>query len=320
MTKGEKLKTLVISFIALAVAPVLARGQFQFQDLNSKSLELTEKGSPVFVYNYGPILKEGVAPDRARCCYLHPVYAPNGVVVTDDFPNGELHHRGISWMWPVVVVDGKTYDLWAIRGIHPRFEKWQRKKAGKDKAVLAFQDGWYVDDRKVVQENVSIVAHPLMDGQRDLDVTVTLHSMGAEVAISGRPDHNKGYGGALEIRFAPRTDTRIRTSGQEDAPYSDRVPAAWAELTGNFGGKVVTTRVTEDPSNPGAPNGWCLRHYGFLGVEYPGLELRRLDSRVPMSMKFRISFSSGPSSTALASKHVTVYARNGKPSVHSDWR
>ena len=45
--------------MALMVAPAAAMGQFQFRDVNSKSIELTEKGSPVFVYNYGTMLKEG---------------------------------------------------------------------------------------------------------------------------------------------------------------------------------------------------------------------------------------------------------------------
>ena len=81
--------------------------------------------------------------------------------------------------------------------------------------MLAFQDGWYVDDRKVVQENVEIVAHSVVDGRRDLDITVTLHSAGgAEVVIGGTHEHDKGYGGGLEIRFAPRTDTKIRTAAQ----------------------------------------------------------------------------------------------------------
>ncbi len=126
---------------------------------------LEENGSPVFVYNYGMMLKEGVAQDRTRCCYLHPVYAPNGVVITDDFPEDHPHHRGINWAWPVVTVDGKTYDLWTIKGVLARFEKWNRKEAGKDSAVLGFQDGWYVGDRKVVEEAIEIVAHPAANGQ-----------------------------------------------------------------------------------------------------------------------------------------------------------
>ena len=113
----------------MAAVPAVAAGQFQFRDLNSTSIELTENGAPVFVYSYGTMLKEDTAADRARCCYLHPVYAPNGVVVTDDFPQDHPHHRGVSWMWPIVIVDGQTYDLWTIKGILDRFEKWERKKA-----------------------------------------------------------------------------------------------------------------------------------------------------------------------------------------------
>jgi type 1 glutamine amidotransferase len=319
MMRVVTLKGLILFLLVMAVAPLVAQGQFQLRDVNGKSLELTDKGAPVFSFNYGTMLKEGTAPDRTRCCYLYPVYAPNGVVVTDDFPKDHPHHRGISWMWPVVVVDGKTYDLWTIKGILDHFEKWDRKKAGKDKADLAYQGGWYIGDRKVVQENVEIVAHSLVDGGRDIDITVTLHSAGgADVQIGGTHEHDKGYGGALEIRFAPRTDTKIRTAAQEDAPDSDRVPAAWAELTGNFDGKIATTRVTEDAANPGAPNGWCLRHYGFVGVEYPALELRRLDSKIPLTMKFRVSLSGGSPAAAVAEKHVLVYTHNGKGYVHDN--
>jgi type 1 glutamine amidotransferase len=303
------------------MTPMLALGQFKFRDVNSQSLELTDHGAPVFSFNYGTMLKEGAPADRARCCYLYPVYAPNGAIVTDDFPKDHYHHRGISWMWPVIIVDNQTYDLWTIKGILDRFEKWERKKAAKDYADLAYQGGWYVGDRKVVQENVEIVAHALREGRRDLDVTVTLRSFGgANVEIGGTHEHDKGYGGALEIRFAPRTDTHINSAAQPDAPDSDRVPAAWAELTGNFGGKVATTRVTEDPANPGFPNGWCLRHYGFVGVEYPGLGLRRLDGTVPLTMKFRVSLSAGAASAAITQKHVLVYTRNGKGYVHDNIR
>jgi uncharacterized protein len=317
--RDENLKALAMALIALMLAPIVAAGQFQLHDVNSKSVEVTDNGSPVFTFNYGTMLKEGMAPDRARCCYLYPVYAPNGVVVTDDFPRDHPHHRGISWMWPVVVVDGKTYNLWAIEGIHDRFEKWKSRRAGKNKAVLAVQDGWYVGERRVVQENVEIVAHSLVDGRRNLDITVALRSVGStEVEIGGTHEHDKGYGGGLEIRFAPRTETKIRTAAQEDAPNSDRLPAAWAELTGNFGGKIATTRVTEDPSNPGAPNGWCLRHYGFVGVEYPGLQLRRLDRKVPLSMKFRVSLWGSSASASLPDKRVLVYTHNGKGYVHDN--
>ena len=123
-------------FISLSLAATSAAwGEFRFRDIDSKSVELSENGAPVFVYNHGMMLKEGTAPDRTRCCYLHPVYAPNGAVITDDFPKDHPHHRGISWMWPDVSVEGKVYDLWTIKGMLAHFEKFERKEAGKDSAV-----------------------------------------------------------------------------------------------------------------------------------------------------------------------------------------
>ena len=298
------MRTLIISLLALIIAPAAALAQFEFRDLDSRSVELTENGAPVYVYNYGTMLKDGAAPDRARCCYLHPVYAPNGVVVTDDFPKDRPHHRGISWMWPVVVVDGQTYDLWTIKGIVAKFEKWRSKRVSSEWAELVVQNGWYIGDRKVVEENVAIVTVPASHGRRGIDITVALSSVGAQVDIGGSHELNKGYGGPLEIRFAPRTDTKIRTAAQEDAPDSDLVPAAWAELTGNFGGKIVRTHVQCAPNNPGLPNGWCLRHYGFLGVEYPGLELRRLSDNAPLVMGFSIELLAASSGAASPDKHA----------------
>jgi type 1 glutamine amidotransferase len=306
--------------VCLLAAAASLCGQFRFRDLNGKSVEVTENGAPVFVYNYGRMLAPGAPEDRARCCYLHPVYAPNGVVITDDFPKDHYHHRGISWMWPVVTVDGQTYDLWTIKGIHARFEKWLRRDADHKQAVLAVRNGWYAGDRRVVEETVEITAHPAVSGRRDLDFSLSFRASDAAVSIAGTPDQGKGYGG-FNIRFAPRTGTRIRTPDQSDAPDSDLKPQPWAELAGDFGGKPAAARITIDPSNPGAPNGWCLRHYGFLGVEFPGLQSYRLASDRPLVLKFRVSLIGKPAEErqpGRPAKKILVYTKNGKGYVHDN--
>ncbi len=308
---------LLVSILALCVA-MPAAAQFRFRELNDKSLELAEGGAPVFVFNNGVMLKEGVPADRARCCYLHPVYAPNGAVVTDDFPADHFHHRGIHWTWPVVVVDGQKTSLWDLRGILPRFEKWTKREAGKDSAVLAFEDGWYMGDRKVVAEEIEIVAHPARNGRRDLDFTLRFRAMGSDVSIAGTPDQGKGYGG-FNVRFAARTNTRIRTPDQADAPDSDLKPQPWAEVTGDFAGKPAGVRVTMDPANPPAP-GWCLRHYGFLGVEFPGLQPYSITKNAPLVLKYRVTLSGGAQQAAhqTSKGDVLVYTRNGKGYVHEN--
>ena len=65
-------------FALLMAASLHAAGPFQFREINASSLELSENGRPVWVYNHGPILKDGVSPEFRRSTYLHPVYAPDG--------------------------------------------------------------------------------------------------------------------------------------------------------------------------------------------------------------------------------------------------
>ena len=82
-------------------------GPFAFREVGPTGLELSEGGKPVFVYNFGMMLAPGFPESMRRSCYLHPVYAPDGTVLTDEFNKDHPHHRGISWMWPEVTVGGK---------------------------------------------------------------------------------------------------------------------------------------------------------------------------------------------------------------------
>jgi uncharacterized protein len=301
--------------LILAIAfPAVLFGQFRFRDVNDSSVELTENGQPVWTYNHGMMLAGGAAEDRTRCCYLHPVYTPAGVAVSDDFPVDHPHHRGISWTWPVVIVDGQSYDLWAIKGIHARHEMWLRREAAETRAVLAMREGWYVDKRKVVQADVIVTVRAANAGKREMDFTVTLQPWnGAQVSIGGSPDNDKGCGG-FQIRLAPRTGTVINTAHLADSPDSDMAANQWAEAIGNFAGRRASVRITIDPSNTGSSNGWCLRHYGFLGANYPGIKPVALNGR--LTMKYHMTLAD--LGAAPQQKKVLVYTRNGEGDVHDN--
>ncbi|HEU5073264.1 MAG TPA: DUF6807 family protein, partial [Polyangiaceae bacterium] len=58
---------------------------------------------------------EGVDPSNVRAGYLHPVYAPGGTLVTDDFPidpEGHPWHHGIWGAWTQAEFDGHVIDFW----------------------------------------------------------------------------------------------------------------------------------------------------------------------------------------------------------------
>ncbi len=279
---------------ALAVA---AQSPFAFRDLDGRSLELAENGQPVFVYNYGMMLRPGNPEKSARSTYLHPVYLPDGRLITDDFNPDHPHHRGISWMWPVVVVDGQTYDLWTLGGIRQKFVRWTARETRRDGAVLGVENGWYIGERKVVKEQVEIRVEPARDGVRRLDFTLRFEAAEAGVEIAGTPDQNKGFGGFC-FRFAPRDGGQKKTviRSEKGVAQKDGILEVhpWAQVEGSFQGRPGGGRVEDDPANPGYPNGWLMRHgFGFLNVSYPGLKPIRLAPGKPLALKYRVTLYAG---------------------------
>ena len=279
----------VLALLLLVASAALAASPFRFRDISPASVELIENGRPVYVYNHGMMRPHGVPADRYRCCYVHPLYSPEGVVVTDDFPKDHYHHRGVFWVWPVVEAGGKRYDLWLIQGIRKRFQQWTARAAGEDSARLAFINGWFTDDehREVVRERVEIVAHPAVSSRRELDFALQFEALDRPVRINGKLD-GKGYGGFC-ARLAPRRDTVIVTDTGKESGDSNLVPHAWAREEGAFASGRAALRIDIDPANPGFPNGWCLRYYGFLGVNFPGMDGYTLRPGHPLVLKYKVT-------------------------------
>lgn len=277
--------------MALLGGVALAQSPFRFEQVSPETLRLTEAGQPVFEYHPGVMLPPGVPEDRARCCYVHPVWAPNGVVLTDDFPRDHYHHRGIFWAWPVVRIGGEQYDLWTIKGIHQRPLKTLAEDTLSHSAVLAVQNGWFLGERQVVRETVRITVHPAAGGSRRLDFDLAWEAAGAPVVLRGDPTDSKGYGG-FSVRFAPREHTTIVTDRGRAAGDSNMESHAWAEQSGRFEKGQAALRIDIDPGHPGFPNGWCIRHYGFLGVNFPGNETYRLAPGQPLRLKYTVTVQS----------------------------
>jgi hypothetical protein len=284
--------------LTLILLPAAFAGSFAFRDVSPESLLLEEGGEPVFVYNHGLILKPGFPESMSRSSYLHPVYAPGGIVLTDDFNPDHPHHRGISWMWEVVRVDGQTYDLWTVRGIKSRFVRWLAREAGPGKARLAVENGWFVGERKVVREDIEVVAHPRQGDRRLLDFRLRIEAVDRPVEIAGTPAGKKGFGGFC-FRFAPRDGgkekTLIVTERGPAAQDGVNEPHRWAAILGTFRGQPAGARIDDDPANPGYPNnGWLMRHgFGFLNVYFPGLRTHTLEPGKPVTLRYQVKLFRG---------------------------
>lgn len=289
-----------VLILGSATMPAGAADSFRFTNVTDRSVALFEGARPVFVYNHGIMPPpEGAPADRARSSYVHPVYGLDGEVLTDDFPKDHYHHRGLFWGWPHVTISGQEHDLWALRGIEQRFERWLAREADAKAATLGVENGWFVGDRKVMREQVWLRAAPSGKDERVLDVELAWTPVNDAITLRGAPA--KSYGG-LTLRFAPRTNTVITTPlGQGDKDLTvTRLP--WADLSARFAGREQPSgaAIFIAPDHPDFPPEWLTRHYGVLCVGWPGVKPQTFQPGQTIRCRYRVWIHRGaPDKAAL---------------------
>ena len=285
---------------------------FTFAENENGQLLISEGEKPVLTYNFGMQLKDGVKERYRRSSYIHPVYDLKGNILTDDFPSDHYHHRGLFWVWPKVIIDEKRYDLWHIYGqdgkldgIHQVFEHWLFKETGPVCANFGAKNSWNLDDgQKVMDEWIFVRVFKSDKKSRAIDLQMVLK---ANTPLTLEGQTTKGYGG-LNFRFAPRTETQI-TSHFGKEKDSDLKSLSWADKSAKFYQNDYFSGVSifQHKNNNNFPAGWCLRHYGFLGVAWPGVESYLMNPGETLSLSFRIWVHQGDAETAQVKTAYEVF-------------
>ncbi|MGC8642253.1 MAG: DUF6807 family protein [Isosphaeraceae bacterium] len=256
---------------ALAQGPssVPVTGSLIVSKLADGSLEILDGGRPVLRYNdrvvaEPPGFKDKLSADNRqyavpRCDYIHPLYGPDGEILTDDWVPDHPHHRGVYWAWPEVDWHGNRGDLHALQHVFARPTGKVDTSQGSDFAQIVAENEWrWEDGTPIVRELATIrVRHRALDS-RCVDLTFRFTALGDDVQVARR--ETTFYGG-LNVRLSPAKAQRIE-------PYTDPPGAsprrAGAQRTGvpPGGSSIIGLTILQHPSNPYYPGDW---------VQYPEL-------------------------------------------------
>jgi hypothetical protein len=79
------------------------------------SITLGYKDLPILSYYHAmhPV-PEGVDPIFRRSGFIHPLYSPDGLVLTRIQPRDHYHHYGIWNPWTVTKIEGREVDFWNL--------------------------------------------------------------------------------------------------------------------------------------------------------------------------------------------------------------
>lgn len=298
----------VVLLLLLVIPVTLPARQLRFAATDG-NITLTENGEPIYTYQKE---MKSLGGKYARANYLHPVYGLGGEVLTEDFPEDHLHHRGIFWAWHQLIAGGeKLADPWECRGI-----EWKVKstdtRVENNIARLEVTVEWIAgpDGRKktYIEERTQISCYPT-SGYRILDFQINLRAPGDDVWLGGSED-SKGYGG-FSARLKLSHDVRFVGEKGEVQPETKAVKAgSWVNVLSASAGKPFGVVVMNDPEAKPF-HGWILRNKDSMqNAAFPGRKPIKLKAGETLTLRYRLLIHTQNMTTAEIEEQFRQFAES----------
>ncbi len=190
----------------LALAPAaLARPGGLDAVIGPDGVTVTDDDRPVLFYRTKP----APGAESGRSNYVHPLYAPDGTILTEDRPADHPNQRGLFWAWRQVRLgDRIVADGWAMQGLTYSVRKtnFGADRSGNGAAALTLEIDWIVNSGSelvyVARETTKVRVQPLRNGARRLDFD-TLITANVDGLSLGGSDDAVGSGGFSARLIAP---------------------------------------------------------------------------------------------------------------------
>lgn len=184
--------------------------------------------------------------------YIHPLWTPDGRIITYDSPADHVHHRGLCVGWP----DVSGVDFWA----EVSSPKGRRGKMVTEKLLTEVLPGggarirelnnWQKGDgTTLLREERTWTFLPPRGNLQVVDVEIKLTAVASEVVFGSDPGTPREYHG-LTVRMGPFGEPRFFNSrGDVGDEQCHGKAAEWCALSGVQSGQPVTAAILDHPSN-----------------------------------------------------------------------
>jgi len=274
---GKKYMIILTGVVWLLMAGSCQNQKFGFHE-NNEGVLLTYDNQKIFFYQEKTKSLNGEYP---RANYIHPLYGLNGEVLTEDFPEDHLHHRGIFWAWhQVYIKDQRVGDGWECKGI-----TWDvthvETHASMDSAWMIAQVIWKgslpessTDSlTDLIHEKTVISCYRRSEDQLEIRFDIRLKALYDGSMLGGSEDI-KGYSG-FSIRTRLPEDLAFYSAGGRVTPLETAIEAGgWIDMEGTFdpdAQRQTSLTLMCDPDDPNPFHGWILRDKGSMqNAAFPG--------------------------------------------------
>jgi hypothetical protein len=292
---------------------------------DAEALVVTVAGKPLFHFRTRAPAPTAEVPARfTRAGYLHPVWSPAGVLVTDDSPADHGHHHGIWTAWTVAELEGRRLGFWGPEPGRSRNdlvalgEVWSGEVAGGFSAKLASTDLSVKPARQVLDSSWKVVVHRT-PGRRPtyflFDLDWTDQVVGQQPLLL--PEYRYGGLGLRGNReWIDPTRVDFLTSEGKDRLTGENTRARWVHLGGRVGKRQAGIAVLIHPLNLRAPEPVRLNPgIPLLCVAPPKAGPLRIEPGRPYAARYRFVVTDGRANVALLERLWRDFARPPKVTV-----
>ena len=200
-------------------------------EVPGKEINITEEGEPMLTYRYD---------ESISFSHFHPLYAPNGQVVTEGMAEtGQQHLPGTCFTFGTVSDEnGKSIELCRSTSI---IDRENSKSAAEESAKFVSKTTWEAAN-PVLTEKCEVIVYPHQNDVRILDLTVILQAASTLITFDGKI--GLSYQAVeMEHRKAANAGGKI---GESEVSEQE---SEWATLCGINGDTAIGVAILPHPAN-----------------------------------------------------------------------
>lgn len=238
--------------------------------------------------------------DKGRCNYFHPVYLPDGTIVTEDAPADHIHHRGIYWAWHQILIDGeKAGDQWEMKDFTHDVKSVEffrlPEGAGNFKTIVEWKSPLYKNGQEAFLEEKAVVHfYPQKKNYRIIQFEIRLKALASQLQLGGSDDV-KGYGG-FSVRMKLPGDVTFTSADGLVEPKNEAIEAGkYINVAGSVakdsgrGGVIIYSHNDFETAKH-----WILRkEKSMQNAVWPGREPVAVSTLEPTVLRYAVVLYSG---------------------------
>ncbi len=250
------------------------------EERSGSELSIMDGESPVLTYHHGGELHKP---------YFHPIYTPNGSIVTDDAPGDCPYHHGLCFAWEDV--DGVNYcretdcdESERGRIVHREFRD---KVANGHSANFTVVNDWVdPNDYKSIEEICRIRVYQPQEDRQLIDLQFCFSAQSRDVSIGVSPESQGLCFRGTEMEYRKVTNSEYSIGQSEVSGKA----AKWCSLNGVLSDEAVGVAIFDHPSNLGHPTPFLALDdsIGFVATTFAFTKPHIIAAGETLSLSYRI--------------------------------